>query len=169
MEYNYKDKYERAKSAYKNLENDYKELVSNYTGFKDTVIEALENLKGDDYCDYDVGYNTAIEHCIAVVADMNVPLILDAEDKQPFLLKRIEYELLKYWGRRYSYIARDKDRALYTYQEKPSKNDEVWGSFYGYARLQKDFDDLFTFIEWEDSEPFNIKELLNNCEVVDDD
>lgn len=157
------------KDKYNSLEDDYKELVRNYTGFKDTVVEALENLKGDDYCDYDVGYNTAIEHCIAAVTDMNVPFILDTEYKPPFLVSRLEYELLKYWGKKFKYIARDKGRALYIYQEKPSKNEEVWGSYYGHSMLQRHFDDLFDFVDWEDEEPMNIEELLNNCEVVDDD
>ena len=169
-EVNYKVKYESAKNAYKNLENDYNEIAKNYAGFKDTVIEALENLKGDDYCDYDVGYNVAIEHCISVVVDMNVPSTLDIEDKQPFLLTRLEHELLKFFADKlYKYIARDKNGALYTYKYKPDKVDDVWGSYYGMGMLLKQFENLFKFIEWDDEEPFGIEELLKNCEVIDND
>ena len=31
------------------------------------------------------------------------------------------------------------------------------------------FDIKFDFIKWEDEEPTNIKELLENCEVIDDE
>ena len=89
-----------------NYKEKYEELVKNYQGFKQTVINSLEELKGGDYRDYDQGYNVGIEHAIAVVADINVPLKFEAE-KPPFLLTRLEYELLKYWGKKYNYIARD--------------------------------------------------------------
>lgn len=29
--------------------------------------------------------------------------------------------------------------------------------------------ELFNFLSWEDEEPTNIKELLENCEVVDNE
>ena len=161
----YKEKYERKKYAYTSLLNDYNELVEVFNDAKQTIINSLKNYKCDSDSDYDVGYNTAIEHAIAVIEDMNVPLIFEVEKPQ-FLLTRLEYELLKYWCKRYDYIARDKDRALYTYRYKPSKNEDVWSIEYEYARRQKGFDDLFHFISWTDKEPMNIEELLNNCEVI---
>ena len=170
MEVNvYKDKYIRAKNAYKNLEKDYNKLVDVFNDTKQTIINSLENLKHDENSDfYDVGYNSGIEESIAVIEDMNVPLIFYTEKPQ-FILTRLEYELLKYWNKRYKYIATDKDGALYTYRYKPSKNDYVWSIEYEYARRQKGFDDLFHFISWEDKEPMNIEELLNNCEVIEND
>ena len=164
----YKDKYIRAKNAYKNLEKDYNELVEVFNDTKQTIINSLENYKCDGDSDYDVGYNTAIEHAIAVAEDMSVPLIFE-DEKPQLLLTRLEYELLKYWGKKYNYIAIDKDRALYTYRDKPSKNEDVWATEYGYARCQKGFDDLFHFISWTDKEPMSIKDLLNNCEVIESD
>ena len=92
-----------------------------------------------------------------------------SEYKKPVKLTRLEYELLKYWGKKYNYIAVDKDGALYTYRYKPSKNEDVWSIEYEYARRQKGFDDLFHFISWADKEPMNIEELLNNCEVIEND
>ena len=164
----YKDKYIREKNAYKNLEKDYSELVEAFNDTKQTIINSLENYKCDGDSDYDVGYNTAIEHAIAVVADIAVPVVFE-EPSVPFIITRLEYELLKYWGKKYNYIAVDEDGALYTYRDKPSKNEDVWSTEYGRARRQKGFDDLFHFISWTDKEPMSIEELLNNCEVIESD
>ena len=164
----YKDKYIRAKNAYKNLEKDYKELVDNYNGFKKTVINSIKNYKGDGDSDYDVGYNTAIEHAITVVEDMNVPLIFD-DEKPQFLLTRLEYELLKFWNdKEFKYIARDSNDLVFVYREKPSKKSEVWGSVYGH-RVVDEFYKSFLFVKWEDSEPTSIQEVLENCEVIESD
>ena len=164
----YKDKYIRAKNEYKNLEKDYNELVEVFNDTKQTIINSLKNYKCDGESDYDVGYNTAIEHAIAVVEDMNVPLIFEVEKPQ-FLLTRLEYELLKYWCKKYNYIARDKDGTLYIYRYKPSKNEDVWSTECGTARAERTFDGLFRLILWADKEPMNIEELLNNCEVIESD
>lgn len=156
METNYKEKYE--------------ELVKNYQDFKETVINSLESLKGQEIYDYDFGYNCGVEESIAVVADINVPSIFEVEQKPFFLLTRLEYELLKYWkDKRYKYIARDRDGSLYLYQEEPSKNEDVWGSLYRHSNVSRFFYDLFKFIEWTDNYPFNIEELINTSEVVEND
>lgn len=156
MENNYKEKYE--------------ELIKNYQDFKETVINSLESLKGQEIYDYDFGYNCGVEENIAVVADMNVPSFFDAEQKPFFLLTRLEYELLKYWkDKGYKYIARDRDVALYIYKEEPSKDEDMWFSKHGRAIRSTLFDDLFHFIEWTDEYPFNIEELINTSEVVEND
>ena len=155
MENNYKEKYE--------------ELVQTCQDFKEVVIESLDNLKGFEARDYDMGYNTALEHAIAVVEDTIIYPITD-DDVQSFLLTRLEYELLKHWkDNGYKYIARDRDLTLYIYKDKPAKNEDVWATGYGHARAERDFDDLFHFVEWADKEPMNIEKLLNECEVVDND
>ena len=156
------------------MENNYKEqceeLVKNYQDFKEVVINKLDELKGGDYCDYDVGYNTGVEHSIAVVADMAIPLIAEVEKQPSFLLRRLEYELLKYWkDKGYKYIARDRDLTLYIYKEEPIKNDDVWATEYGQAECHSYFDDFFQFIEWTDKYPFNIEKLLNTSEVIEND
>lgn len=156
METNYKEKYE--------------ELAKNYQDFKEAVINSLESLKGHEVCEYDRGYNQGVEESIAVVADINVPSIFDAEKKPFFLLTRLEYELLKYWkDKGYKYIARDRDLTLYIYKEEPFKNNDVWATEYGRAECHSYFDDFFYFIEWTDKYPFNIERLLNECEVVGND
>ena len=164
----YKEKYERKKYAYTSLLNNYNKLVEAINNTKQTIINTMKNYKSYGDSDYDVGYNTALEHAIAVVEDMNVPLIFESE-KPSFLLTRLEYELLRHWNKRYKYIARDKDGYLYVYKDRPSKNEDVWGTLSSHGSIEKDFYDFFKFISWTDKEPVNIEGLLNNCEVVEDD
>ena len=166
----YKEKYERKKYAYDNLSKDYNELAENYNSFKEVVINSLESLKDEEQADlYDIGYNSGIEESIEVVADINVPLIFEAE-KPSFLLTRLEYELLKcFKSKDYKYIARDKDGTLYIYRCEPSKSEAQWCKLCEHCRVARYLDDLFRFILWTDKEPTNIKELLNNCDVIEND
>lgn len=112
--------------------------------------------------------NEVFTKSIAVIADVDIPLIFEAE-KPSFLLTRLEYELLKYWNKKYKYIARDKGSMLYIYKDKPSKKEDVWVSLYGHCRVDRYVGDLFHFISWADKEPIVINELLNNCEVIEND
>lgn len=92
-----------------------------------------------------------------------------SEYKEPVKLTKLEYELLKFWNsKKYKYIARDSSDTVYVYREKPSKKFELWGSIYEHC-VEQEFDKLFLFVKWEDEEPTSIKEVLENCEVVEDD
>lgn len=91
-----------------------------------------------------------------------------SEYKEPVKLTKLEYELLKFWNsKKYKYIARDSNNAVFVYHEKPSKKSEVWGSIYEH-RIVEEFDKLFQFVRWENSTPTLIEEILDNCEVVKD-
>ena len=92
-----------------------------------------------------------------------------SEYKESVRLSKLEYELLKFWNdKEFKYIARDSNDAVFVYREKPSKKSEVWGSIYEH-RVLEEFDKSFLFVKWEDKEPTLIKEVLNNCEVIEDD
>ena len=92
-----------------------------------------------------------------------------SEYKEPVKLTRLEYYLLDFWNnKKYEYIARDSSNMVFVYREKPSKKSKVWGSLHEH-RVIDEFDKLFQFVQWEDSEPTSIKEVLDNCEVVDDE
>lgn len=83
-------------------------------------------------------------------------------------LTKLEFELLKFWHKQgYKYIARDRDNTLFIYKDKPSKLAEYWANLYHYS-LDDNFRNLFEFVEWEDKEPTSIKDVLENCEVVND-
>lgn len=56
------------------------------------------------------------------------------------------------------WLVRDKDNRLFAYIHKPSKRNIAWFRF-GSPTILVD-ENLFTFINWEDAEPINIKEVL---------
>lgn len=83
-------------------------------------------------------------------------------------LSKLEYELLKYYIEHgYQYIARDDSEVLFAYDTKPDKMQYQWKSTENIKEIN--FYDLFSFIKWEDEEPTNIKELLETCEVIEDE
>lgn len=91
-----------------------------------------------------------------------------SEYKEPIKVSKLEFELLKFWHKQgYKYIARDRDNTLFIYKDKPSKLAEYWANLYHYS-LDDNFRNLFEFVQWEDSTPTPIKEVLENCEVVND-
>lgn len=97
-------------------------------------------------------------------------LWLVSEYKEPVKLTRLEYEILKWLiDKDYKYIARDSGGGLYVYYEQPPKKDRIWGSALGDHFSICDFRDLFHFVKWEDSTPTSIQEVLENCEVVEDE
>lgn len=94
-----------------------------------------------------------------------------SEYKEPIKLSRLEYEILKYLQKKKNaYISRSKNGELVVHRIKPiSKENAYWkGMDISYC-LKTFEDDLFHFVKWEDEEPTLIKEVLNNCEVVEDD
>lgn len=79
-------------------------------------------------------------------------------------LSKLEYELLKYCiNHGYQYIARDNNKALLAYDTKPDKIQYEWKVTKEIKRIN--FDDLFSFVKWEDEEPYSITYILDNCEV----
>lgn len=66
------------------------------------------------------------------------------------------------------YIARDKDNLLYVYYDKPIRGNQFWISDYASHDMPKDmYGDVFSFIKWEDEEPWSI-EGLKKLEVKDE-
>lgn len=94
-----------------------------------------------------------------------------SEYKEPIKLSKLEYDILKYLSdnTRHMYIARNENGALYVFDVEPVKNNvnNLWtgrgASWLGV------FNKLFQFVQWEDSEPTSIEDVLGNCEVIDDD
>lgn len=92
-------------------------------------------------------------------------LISEVEPLNPIIpLSKLEYELLKYYIEHgYQYIARDDSEVLFAYDTKPDKMQYQWESTENIKEIN--FDDLFSFIKWEDEEPYPIAYILDNCEV----
>lgn len=88
------------------------------------------------------------------------------EYKEPIKLTRFEYEYLKVAKENeYNFIARDKNGTLVIYNIAPHKTDTLWCT--ASAKWDKvNFNNLFNFVKWEDEEPWNIDNILANCEVM---
>lgn len=91
------------------------------------------------------------------------------EYKEHVKLTRFEQDILKYILEKtqYRFIVREKSDNIYIYKRKPKKGIGAWDSSTGMLNLNI-FINLFPFIKWEDEEPTPIKDVLNNCEVVND-
>lgn len=99
-------------------------------------------------------FNGNIQYCLEVLL---------AEHKEKVKLTKNEKAILESIDKDYKWIARDDDGYLHVYKTKPYKDDGWWkmSSFKSFSL----FNHLFKFIQWEDDEPYNIQELLANCEV----
>lgn len=74
-----------------------------------------------------------------------------------------EYEFLKALDDKWEWIARDNDTILWVYENEPSKYADCWDEYRGVCEVVVE-SDLFQFIQWEDEEPYNIQELLEEYE-----
>lgn len=89
------------------------------------------------------------------------------EYKKPVKLSKFEYEYLKFAKKEgFNFIARDKTNILYGFEKRPKKCDLMWGSGGDCVRM---FKSTFSFVKWEDEEPWNIDNILDNCEVMQDE
>lgn len=77
-------------------------------------------------------------------------------------LSEAERVILENIDKDYKWIARDKDKGLFVYAKKPSKNNTWWvNESYSKGGVSVYlFNHLFQFITWQDNEPYNIEELL---------
>lgn len=93
-----------------------------------------------------------------------------SECKEPVKLTEIEYYILKYVKEDtgFKYLVRLKNGNLCAYSEKPFKDNQhrVWANKENVNERLSMFNDLFEFINCEDSEPTSIQEVLSNCEVI---
>lgn len=116
-------------------------------------------------CD-DCFFHEAGDHC----SNIKVKWLL-SEYKEPIKLSKLEYDILKYLSdnTKHMYIVRNKDGKLCIFDFEPVKNkvNDWWSGRYMYGMVM--FNKLFQFIKWEDSTPTPIKDVLKNCEVVEDD
>ena len=89
------------------------------------------------------------------------------EYKKPVKLSKFEYEYLKFAKAvEYNFIARDEDGGLFLYSIEPWKGEITWKYRDSSIRI---FTKMFNFVRWQDEEPYNIDEILSNCEVMQDE
>lgn len=150
--------------------------MTNAEKYKDEIIEEYQNLLKIKVIDGDGNrMNKAIKaiaykHCGKQLCGASSTFKwLCEEYKEPIKLTRTEYSLLRHvYKLNYKYIARDKNGDISVYLDEPDKDilTEIWhGKEYEFTL----FNSLFKFVKWEDLEPTSIKEVLDNCEVVEDE
>jgi hypothetical protein len=89
------------------------------------------------------------------------------EYKETVKLSKFEYEYLKVAKKEgFNFIARDKSNRLYGFEKQPTKGNATWGSRGDYVGM---FKSTFSFVQWENEEPWNIDNILANCEVIEDE
>lgn len=76
------------------------------------------------------------------------------EYKEPIKLSQLEFELLKYFSKKYDYICKEEIVYFENKSNKEWVNLEDWG------------EDLFA---WLNKGEFPIQNILDNCEVVEDE
>lgn len=94
--------------------------------------------------------------------------LLSEYKEPPVKVSKLEYEFLKWSEKKgHKYIVRDKINHLFIFKDAPIKRENCWVPESSYCPIAL-FDNLFKFIKQEDEEPRAIKDILDNCEVVDD-
>lgn len=116
------------------------------------------------FCDNCIFFNMG-EHC----SNVKVKWLL-SEYKEPVKLTELEHGILEYLleKRQYRFVVRERNGIIYAYKSKPKKEADSWGSLSLNNELGL-FNNLFQFVKWEDSTPTLIKDVLENCEVVEDE
>lgn len=86
-------------------------------------------------------------------------------------LTRLDYEMLKFVQKQGAkYICRDKSGLINLYEEEPRimENEPTWWAGGEYSYLSTFTKQLFQFATWESQKYYVIKDVLENCEIVED-
>lgn len=115
-------------------------------------------------CD-DCFFHEVGDHC----SNIKVKWLL-SEYKEPVKLTELEHGILEYLlkKRQYRFVVRERNGIIYAYKSNPKKEADSWESLSLNNELGL-FNNLFQFVQWEDSEPTSIEDVLGNCEVIEDD
>lgn len=145
--------------------------------FKDEINEEYLNLLKRNVIDGDGNRmnkalkTIAFKHCGKQLCGASSTFKwLCEEYKEPVKLSKLEYDILKYLSDNtvHMYTVRDGNGNICLYDAEPKKsgNGDWWVGRGVHGMVM--FDKLFQFIKWEDSTPTLIKDVLDNCEVVND-
>ena len=147
--------------------------MTNYEKYKDKIENHVKNHNSSVNC-FIAFLRNETQKC--TISDCNNCILknldfLFSEYKEPIKLTLHEKCILESLDKEYEWIVRGKNDMLYLFENKPSKgNIGFW--YCSKESNGKDlyfFDHLFKFIKWEDEEPRNIQELIENCEAIEDD
>lgn len=143
--------------------------MTNYEFYKDEIIEAISNCES---CSFKMKYIIKANNCDRYDCDTCTSKTkewFNSEYKEPIELTQTEYHILKGLDGMFKWIARDSaGYVLSVHADKPTKKCDCWGYRLGRSHGLSVFNHLFTFIKWEDDEPYLIDDLLK-CVVVEDE
>lgn len=137
----------------------YKDEIENYDVQKGALDCYLCKLRKGHCDDYDDNCDKCLKESFK---------FLFSEYREPIKLTLHEKCILESIDKKNKFIARDRDNGLWIYESKPLKSNICWNNE-EYMQYINIFNHLFKFIKWEDEEPYNIQDILNNCEVIKDD
>ena len=101
------------------------------------------------------------ENCTSRACERCIECWLKTEHKEKITLSEAERIILENIDKDYKWICRDKDNTLKLYIYKPKKHNGNWFADEATVCYRLEcFNHLFQFITWNDSEPYNIEELL---------
>lgn len=151
--------------------------MNNGEKYKDDIIDEYQNLLKEKVVDGDGNrMNRAIKEIAYKYCGMRLlgasstfKWLFEEYKEPPVKLTRLEYLLLKLFNEKdYKYIVRGIGGYLYIHKGNvaPRKNGGMWYNCETYITFEI-INDLFQFVQWEDTEPRSIEKLLQNCEVVD--
>ena len=91
------------------------------------------------------------------------------EPLETFKMTRLDYEMLKFVQKQGAkYICRDKNGLLNLFDKIPYSDRSSWVSIGNSDYFSNFTKQLFQFVTWESQKYYVIKDVLNNCEVVED-
>lgn len=94
------------------------------------------------------------------------------EPLETIKITQLDYDMLKFLQKQGArYICRDKGGLLNLCDKEPHIviDHRIWQAEGRYGYLGKFTEQLFQFVKWEDKKYYVIEDVLNNCEVVEDD
>lgn len=138
--------------------------------------EHMVDVHAGDLCDdnMDIMSKENIRQCMIKGDDFTWRYELDElEFLEQIKLTRLDYEMLKLVQKQGAkYICRDEGGVLNICDTEPYQSEYeegIWWSTGETAYLNEFFSKLFQFVKWEDKKYYVIEDVLNNCEVVEDD
>lgn len=135
----------------------------------------LVDVYARDLCDdnMDIMSKANIIQCMVSGNDFAWRYELDElEPLETIKITQLDYEMLKFVQKQGArYICRDKGSLLNLYEKEPHiMNDgRTWWASGEHGYLGNFTNQLFQFVTWESQKYYVIEDVLNNCEVVEDE
>lgn len=128
-----------------------------------------------DLCDdnMDIMSKANIRQCIVKGNDFVWRYELDElEPLEPIKVTFLDYEMLKFLQKQgVKYICRDKGGLINLYEKEPHimDDDRTWWAGGETCYLGKFLEQLFQFVTWESQKYYIIEDVLETCEVIEDE